>query len=390
MLMKEGDNMEANEWNDIYFDLAAAAFERGMHDAYLEVWREKQKHSPYIGTELEHFSLLNSTYVGRVFELASIDLLELCGFDVQDVATASDGSGIDLLVNRYTVDIKGARQTHRNDGRTSKHYILTHINPAKADIVLGFGLCPNHLVGVAVDTSKAGLRLDAGGEAQISLSSVTSNKWREYGGSAYQTVAQLARIVGTSIGDGAHGVDLNQYYVDRIVHHAATFEAPTQELDGLHSLLQLLSSHHVGDPFEAELLKVLRGFGYKARAAVGEEQGLYGDILVTTRGGAVWLELKLSANNNMAAFQNIKGDAEFSYLVGLHVAKGVRRFYIVPKDVTLDRDTAGVTVYGNNKSNTTIQIRNKAADNPQHDLYRYQYTLHAGLAKLDRILKGNV
>ena len=382
--------MEVNEWHDIYFDLASAAFERGLYDAYLEVWREKQKHSPYFGTELEHFSLLNSKHVGRVFELAALDLLELCGFDVQDVATDNSEAGVDLLVNGYTVDVKGGRQLHRNDGRTSKQYSLMHINPEKADIVLGFGVCPDHLVGVAMNVNTAGLRLDAGGQAHITLSVCTSSKWSEYGGSAYQTVAQLARLVGTSIGDGAHGVDLDQYYVDRIVHHAATFAAPTQELDGLHSLLQLLNGKHVGLPFETELLKVLKGFGYSTRAAVDAEQGVYGDILVTTRGGVVWLELKLSADNNMVAFQNIKGEAAFSYLVGLHVAKGIRRFYIIPKDVTLDTDVTGVRACGNNKSSTRIRIEGNSPDNPEHPLYKYQYTLHAGLAKLDRILKGNI
>ena len=378
--------MEPDEWNDIYFDLASAAFERGMYDAYLAKWVEKQQQSPYMGTELEHFSLLNVKHVGRVFELAAIDLLELCGFDVQDVAADNSEAGVDLLVNGYAVDAKGARYTP-----SCNQYKLRHINPEKADVVFGFGICPNHLVGVAVDVNTVDLRLDAGGQAAIHLSAVSTNRWREYGGSVYQTVAKLASIVGSSIGDGAHGVDLDSYYIDRIVHHAATFEAPTQALDGLHSLLQLINGPHVGLPFEAELLKVLKGFGYNARAAVDEEQSLYGDILVTTRGGAVWLELKLSADNSWVAFRNIGGDAEFSYLVGLHVSKGVRRFYIVPKAVTLDMDVTGVTECGNNKNNTVIRIRSKqAADNPQHDLYRYQYTLHAGLAKLDRILKGNV
>ena len=390
MFMKERDFMEADEWNDIYFDLATAAFERGLYGAYLEVWRGKQKKSPYIGTELEHFSLLNGTYVGRIFELAAIDLLELCGFDVQDVATDNDEAGVDLLVNGYAVDVKGARQAHLNDGRTSKRYILAHINPEKADIVLGFGLCPNHLVGVAMDVNTAGLRLDVGGQAKIALSTVVSNKWSKYGGSMYQTVAKLATLVGASIGDGAHGVDLDQYYIDRVAHHAAKFEAPTQELDGLHSLLQLLSGSHVGATFEEELLKVLRGFGYNTRAAVGEEQGLYGDILVTTSGGAVWLELKLSASNDRVAFYNIGGDAEFSYLVGLHVDKGVRRLYIIPKEVTLDTDITGVMAYSHNKDNTIIMIHGNSPDNPTHPLYKYQYTLHAGLAKLDRILKGNI
>lgn len=377
--------------NQVCFDLATADFERNLYNSYLAKWKEKQRKSPYFGTELERFGLLNTKHLGRVFELAALGVLSKCGFDVRDVANDNDYPGVDILVNGHTVDVKGARYQP-----SRKSYMIDHIDPKKASIVFGVGLKHGHIMMVAFEPAKVDLTLGKGDEAYLYLSATSNNKWLKHGGSVKDALLILANLVGAPelherIETTASTVRcLDGYYEALIKFHAETFEIPTQELDGLHSVLQHLNANHVGDTFEAVVIELLQSLNYKARAATAEEQGTHGDILVTLRDGVeVWLELKMSSQNSAVRFNHINPEARFEYFIGLHVAKGQRRFYIIPNADEINDSLPGVYVDSNNQNNLDIRLGFSAADNPKHPLYKYQYTLRAGLEKLDRLLKGN-
>lgn len=399
-----------NNVNDVCFVLAEANFEYNLKERFIAKLEEKLRNSPYMGTELEHYGRLCSDYAGRTNELSSIDLLRFCDFYVVDVADDNEYPGVDLIIDGLLFDCKSAKLKHSKKVRQCGQYTLNPVSIYKdRDVfILGSGLQPDQLVMVTVLPKQEDLagfkrvKNDSSGKVgygNIELSTYPKNKWLKHGGSAYDAMLMVANITGNSKAKARiaqlnfEGFDFDRYYIDRIVHHAETFPAPDKEEDSIYGLARQLDSKMSGEAFEAALLLILIALGYNARAAIGDEQGTHGDILVTLHNGVeVWLELKFGTQDERVGFYNIKTAAEFDYLVGIHIEKGIRRFYIIPKDITRKRSSDGGLTgisKGRHDGENQVEIKGSSIESPTHDLYKYKYNLRDGLEKLDRILKGN-
>ena len=387
--------MSSNELNKYSKSVDLAILNEEMSNEATEAWNEKQDKSPYKETNLDRLSLIKDKYRGRCGEIGDAKIWRYTCLPVRDVATNNHFPGVDNIVNNYTTDSKVALQIHNGNS-----YNIRHIKPNGAELVSAGGIRPGYIVKVLFepDPSKVDMTPSGKDEFCIGLSNSKDNRWLEYGGNVYDFVHRSADVFGAAqlkrdLAEGRYAAtDWDKLYIGYLIDAAKKFPTPDQEPDGLFGILQNLNGTHTGNVGERALLRLLKRKGYDARKATTEQQTTHGDIVVyLPNGRVVWLEVKTSADTKNITGQHIKRTAEFDYLVVIHISKGMRRFYIVPKSITLNTDLTGITVDGNNKDEETkLSVSIKSADEKiKHPLRPYLFYNEDAMAQLDRILKGN-
>ena len=387
--------MSSDELNKYSKTVDLAIFNEELLNEANKTWKEKQEKSPYKGTNLEHLSLIKSKYIGRCGEVADAKLWSHAGLPVRDVATNNNFLGVDNLVNNYTTDSKLALKVHN-----SNSYHIRHIKPHGAELVSACGISPGHIIKVLFepDPSKVEMTVSKKDEFQINLSTVDTNRWLEYGGNVHDFIHRSADVFGATqlkrdLAEGRYtATDWNKVYIGHLIDTAKQFPTPDQEPDGLFGILQNLNGTHTGNVGERALRRFLRRKGYNVRTATTAEQTTHGDIVVYLPDGrVVWLEVKTGASIKDIRGNHIKRTAKFDYLVVIHISQGMRRFYIVPKNITLDTTITGINPDADNKDeDTDLKVAIKSADeNLKHPLRPYLFYNEDAMTELDRILKGN-
>ena len=388
--------MSSSELNKYSKSVDLAILNEELFNEANKTWKEKQEKSPYKGTELERVSLIKDKHRGRCGEVADAKLWDHAGLPVRDVATNNHFPGVDNIANNYTIDSKLALKVHNTNS-----YRIAHIKPHGAELVSACGIRPGHIIKVLFEPDPSKIVMTPRGkyEFEINLSNSVNNRWLDYGGNVYDFIHRSADVLNAKglqrdLVEGRYAAtDWDKVYIRHLVDAAKQFPTPDQEPDGLFGLLQNLNGSHTGNVGEISLLRLLIRKGYNARKATTSEQSTHGDIVVYLPDGrAVWLEVKTSADSKSIAGYHIKRSADFDYLVVIHAAQGIRRFYIMPKAITEDTSLTGINTDGNNKDDETrLLVPIKSADeNLNHPLRPYLYYNEDAMTQLDRILKGNI
>ena len=375
--------------SEIRVVLRAEAFMKNVEQRYRKVLADKLDKSVYHNDEhLDRFGRLTVYGTGKVGERSPADVMRFCGFRVVNVAN-DPKYACDYLVQDVTLDMKTARQVCGS-------YTLRHTDPAKAQVVFGSGLSPDELLVTTFEPKKVPLRLDKGGQAEIVLSSAKDNYWiKNHGGSLRDAMLLLRDIVGIdkdkeATFDAAINSDLEGLFRASVKKHSKDFPV-AEDSETLHNVLRLLNGTHVSKPAELAFLDTLVEDNWKARKAVGAEQGALGDTIVEQLNRpSVVFEVKVCAALGSVSYGNISDTAKFDYMVAFYFGKHQQFMYILPRSVVRDRSIDGIAQWSANKDNHFFNIPLKSANNENHQLYQYRYSIADGLEHIDGILKGSV
>ena len=392
----------------IHGQMCPTIFRRNLFNHALETYDRVEEQSLWNNSDFKQLDDLKNEHKGTVGEDLAAYLMRVIGSVVN--VSEDNNEPYDLIFNTEAVEIKTALLLRNNKGclyykvagikdprrepRAANVLFIILVNPdgtiltAVVDVLKAIAL--GHIV-VSEKKSEGHMTL-----APYSKQKRSRDKCALYVCSIREGLRRVCLMTGShksleGLENTPSGV-FNRKAGKKLIKLVNGFPKFEVDRDNMFSILQGLGGKLTGNVGEEPFRLWLSTVADQSGAPVGNQDGTHGDAWADRFCGyRVWFEVKVSAGNKMVAFYQIYRYAKFDYLIGVHVAYDNIWLYVIPKHIAVDTKINCVSEDTPDKTKfRKIFIRLSQTDNPEHNMFQYRYTLHDGLNKITRILKGNI